>query len=148
MQTALCSMSTGVENMYDDRLVVVSQKSSGFSIWKLIGVFACICAIPFLCFLIIPLGCLGGVAAFIGAIVAVQNYGLWALGAILAIPIVLALRDRVSGKHGVKALRVRIAQLETELLEARHNILLLEEEKEFVRKLESTDASHKGAKRG
>lgn len=133
--------------MYDDRLVVVTQKSSGFHIWKWVGVFACICAIPFLCMLIIPLGCLGGIAALVGAIVAVQNYGLWALGAILAIPIVLALRDRISGKHGIKALRIRIAQLESELLEARHNILLLEEEKEFVRKLENKEGSPKGTKK-
>jgi hypothetical protein len=68
-----------------------------------------------------------------------HTYAPWLLLAVMAICLVPAIRDRMTGKYETDRLQKRIEILEAELAEAKKEILEFEEGIDFHRKLEETN---------
>ena len=69
----------------------------------------------------------------------------WTLLTVLAICLVPAIKDRITGKYNNLQLQKRFETLEAELMEAKKQILELEEGVDFHRKLEETNKNLAGS---
>ena len=125
--------------MPNNPLVLEEKRES--TVITLAKIFALVCASPFIL--------VGGIfAAF--ALIAVcallvgsgamvtSDLAPWIIAGIILCAVLPAVRTRISGKRQILALKEKVRVLETELGEARLEVIKLHETTEFHRKLESS----------
>ncbi len=126
--------------MKNKQIVVVHDKTES-TIVKLAKILALLAASPFIF--------VGGIIA-IGAIMTIlivligsgagvfQTVAPWLVAVLLLCGLAPAVRDRISNKHQIRALKGKIQTLELELSEKSLEVLKMLETAEFHRKLDET----------
>ncbi len=126
--------------MKNEQIVVVHDKTES-TIVKLAKILALLAASPFIF--------VGGIIA-IGAIMTIlivligsgagvfQTVAPWLVAVLLLCGLAPAVRDRISNKHQIRALKGKIQTLELELSEKSLEVLKMLETAEFHRKLSET----------
>lgn len=126
--------------MNNDRLVVVREKNES-TIVKLAKIIALVATSP-----LIFIGAIFAIVAVMTVVVVLIGSGTsvfhsiapWLLFTVLLFSLLPAVRERVSGKTQIKALKAQIQQLELDLSEARLEALKHHETAEFHKKLNAS----------
>jgi hypothetical protein len=120
-------------------LVIEEKRES--TVITLAKIFALLCASPFILIggIFLGVGLISICALLLGSgAMAAGDLAPWLLAGFILCGVLPAVRTRISGKKQILVLKEKISVLETELSEARLEVIKLNETTEFHRKLEAS----------